>query len=302
MAANGRKVDDEWYKRIKKMLGEEEPAPIPTAPSPLGRAPAHTPASSFRKPSLGPAEGRRPSEFNFETDKNSSDEVTDTTRLVFRDSRRSPSSAALPRVVSETPTIDSGARRRAGSAPDIIPVADPTVAFDSMAMREFLELFGALEVGSFAERFPFPFLLRVSRVEQKKSGSDEQFRTVSMTRGEAGMEWEFLNRVLFPLAKKRSGGFDQMLSVGRAVNNDLVVRSQMVSKFHATFACRKGQWEIVDQGSSNGTFVEKQRLAAKKPVEIGNGSQIGFSGNTNFVFYDAHRLHALVQMLKDRIG
>ena len=92
-----------------------------------------------------------------------------------------------------------------------------------------------------------------------------------------------------------------MLSVGRASNNDLVIRSQMVSKFHATFSVRDGQWELTDQGSSNGTFVDKGRLEPKRPVEVGNGSEISFSTSTSFVFYDASRLYAVLRMLRDRL-
>lgn len=62
--------------------------------------------------------------------------------------------------------------------------------------------------------------------------------------------------------------------------NDIVLRDveRMVSRFHAQIHYKDGKVYVVDTKSSNGTFVDKKRLAPGKPVELKSGSKISFGG------------------------
>jgi hypothetical protein len=69
------------------------------------------------------------------------------------------------------------------------------------------------------------------------------------------------------------------VSVGRAVNNDIVLAAQTVSKFHAYFvqAPGGGGYGLVDAGSTMGTFLETKKLAARAaPTPVTDGSLIKF--------------------------
>jgi DNA-binding NtrC family response regulator len=57
------------------------------------------------------------------------------------------------------------------------------------------------------------------------------------------------------------------LTIGRASKCDVVVDSGSVSRHHANLAIH-GDLEVEDAGSSNGTFVDGQRLAAHQPVRL----------------------------------
>ncbi len=49
------------------------------------------------------------------------------------------------------------------------------------------------------------------------------------------------------------------LSIGRHPDNGLQIENGSVSKFHAVIRRNKGNWEIEDCGSSNGTFINEKR-------------------------------------------
>src|SRR5579875_325682 len=58
--------------------------------------------------------------------------------------------------------------------------------------------------------------------------------------------------------------------------NDIVVRDaeRMVSRFHCEIHRKNGHLFLVDCNSSNGTFVDKKRVAPGKPVPLKNGSRV----------------------------
>ncbi|WP_028460238.1 FHA domain-containing protein [Chloroflexus sp. Y-396-1] len=47
-----------------------------------------------------------------------------------------------------------------------------------------------------------------------------------------------------------------------------------VSRQHARIICRDGMYLLEDLGSSNGTFLNRQRIAPRRPVELHHGDEI----------------------------
>ncbi len=71
----------------------------------------------------------------------------------------------------------------------------------------------------------------------------------------------------------RNGGV-----VGRAATGREVLEiHEEISRRHAQFVASDGAWFIVDLGSSNGTFLDGERLPAKEKIPIRNGQRIMFS-------------------------
>lgn len=65
---------------------------------------------------------------------------------------------------------------------------------------------------------------------------------------------------------------DDEVRIGRSDQNSLCINSDLVSRHHAT-VLRNGDHHLVrDEGSTNGTFVNDQRLTAPQP--LGDGDQI----------------------------
>ncbi|UCD24750.1 MAG: FHA domain-containing protein [Gemmatimonadota bacterium] len=68
--------------------------------------------------------------------------------------------------------------------------------------------------------------------------------------------------------------FEQSFSIGRDSANDVTIDDPRVSLRHAEVSLQDGQWFIRDLGSSNGTFVdgdrvERTRLSGTKQVRLG---------------------------------
>ncbi|MGP9501031.1 ATP-binding cassette domain-containing protein [Specibacter sp. AOP5-B1-6] len=88
------------------------------------------------------------------------------------------------------------------------------------------------------------------------------------------------------------------LSVGRGVENDVVVRDVLASRNHATLHWSEGRLSIEDRGSLNGTFANGMRLQGRVPVSIGDRVTVG---NSDFEITLAGGLINLKQV-KDEEG
>jgi predicted component of type VI protein secretion system len=64
------------------------------------------------------------------------------------------------------------------------------------------------------------------------------------------------------------------ITIGRAPENDIVIPHDSVSRKHCTVDLTRGVFTITDLGSSNGTFVDGERLDLKKGKTFLSTSQI----------------------------
>jgi pSer/pThr/pTyr-binding forkhead associated (FHA) protein len=55
-------------------------------------------------------------------------------------------------------------------------------------------------------------------------------------------------------------------NIGRAEYNDLVVPDESVSTSHAKLQRREGVWVLVDLESTNGTYVDGERVSSDTPI------------------------------------
>ena len=64
------------------------------------------------------------------------------------------------------------------------------------------------------------------------------------------------------------------IAVGSGVDNDLVIAHPTVSRKHAVIREESGSYVVEDLASTNGTFVNRRRIA--KPTRIRSGDEVGF--------------------------
>src|SRR6185437_11264915 len=72
-------------------------------------------------------------------------------------------------------------------------------------------------------------------------------------------------------------------TIGRSPDNQLVVQDSKVSSHHAEIRSQGQGYELIDLGSSNGTFVNEHQLAPYAPRLLSNGDQIRL-GDTRYLF------------------
>ena len=71
-------------------------------------------------------------------------------------------------------------------------------------------------------------------------------------------------------------------SIGRSHKCDLVIKDQNVSRIHAWLESFEGQWKLIDNDSTNGTYINNQRI---QDQTLKNGDRIRV-GTTTIIFRD----------------
>jgi pSer/pThr/pTyr-binding forkhead associated (FHA) protein len=76
-------------------------------------------------------------------------------------------------------------------------------------------------------------------------------------------------------AKPQTVRITASMIVGRAADCELHVEDTYASQQHARLFGKNGAWYVEDLGSTNGTFVNEQKLAAPAKVQPGDKIRIG---------------------------
>lgn len=68
---------------------------------------------------------------------------------------------------------------------------------------------------------------------------------------------------------------DQQITIGRADDATLVLEDDYASTRHARLFPQDGQWIVEDLGSTNGTYLDRQKVTQPTPVPVGVPIRIG---------------------------
>jgi len=161
-----------------------------------------------------------------------------------------------------------------------------------------------LAKSAFVRAYPHAFLVECEGGAEPRA-TDRDFETVTSgskddrERFQRSLQVTLKSRVI-PIAKDRTQAFPDKITVGRTLNNDLVLRHTSVSKFHGYFFVDPTTFDVtlVDAGSTNGTFVNNVRLPAMGKRVLKNGDAVSFGGDTDYLFLFAADLYSRVQILQ----
>lgn len=106
---------------------------------------------------------------------------------------------------------------------------------------------------------------------------------------------ELRNRFVYEIRKKPDSAFSGWISIGRAVNNDVVLRFPTISKLHARLEIETTTmgdptgYRLIDNQSTGKTVLNGSLLEANQPMPVSIGDVILF-GNIRCIVVDAATL------------
>ena len=110
---------------------------------------------------------------------------------------------------------------------------------------------------------------------------DRSTEPISRTTGKAACA------LAIPVVKSDRNTFDNMITLGRASNNDIIIPHASVSKFHAYFRvdADTGTFSISDAGSSYGTHLNGEEVRKGESYPIQSGTTLAFAKSVAGKFF-----------------
>ena len=150
-------------------------------------------------------------------------------------------------------------------------------------LLQFHQKYGGLEKEAFLSKIKSPFL--VVELDAKDRSKDSRFKTLDNP-GEKERPTSQVYRkqrprevrefLAIPLVKTDRNTFHNMITLGRASNNDVVIPHASVSKLHAIFRVdpKTHKVSVSDAGSSFGTTLKGKKLEKGVSVDLESGDSM----------------------------
>lgn len=105
---------------------------------------------------------------------------------------------------------------------------------------------------------------------------------------------ETLRAAIYPLVKLHKHDVTSEVvsfSIGRVDGNHIVMPDFAVSERHAVIQVKQGVYQLEDVGSTNGTSINGNKIAAEQPFALHDGDVVSL-GRYDFTFLSPERLYA----------
>lgn len=87
------------------------------------------------------------------------------------------------------------------------------------------------------------------------------------------------------VSKGTKNPFAGVITIGRALNNDIVIENATVSKVHAFITTVGKNWYITDQSSTNKTYLNGTTLTGKKNFMLHDNDKLSFGRESFATFF-----------------
>ena len=163
------------------------------------------------------------------------------------------------------------------------------------SVRDYKSVARAGNVVTFTQRVGSPVLVQIAGPRPDGGDTDAQRFSTQVTINYTELLAIAQGRKLDPTAPvysvvKHQGRnpFAEMIAIGRADNCDVTVASGEVSKFHAYLTrdpTDPHRYVVADANSSNGTFLNDQRLPEGQAVPVNAGDKIRLGAHLVLQFF-----------------
>ena len=102
------------------------------------------------------------------------------------------------------------------------------------------------------------------------------------------------------ISKRKIDNNHGVITIGRAANNDIVLYNKLISKFHSFlfFLSVDQDPYLVDLGSANGTFCNKEKMAVYEMYQLKDGDEISFGPKTRVRYLTTKAFYDLLDSIK----
>lgn len=170
---------------------------------------------------------------------------------------------------------------------------------DPRFLREYAEKLQAVGEARFFSEHGHPVLLGVGMVGELADTKDGRRRTHDVVGSEEYVPVQSLLDRIWPLVPCDRPISERYITVGYDAACDVLIPEYTLSSNHCAFS-RKRPMKIADLGSLNGTFIDDEKIAERKPVVLDDGAVLTL-GRLRLRFHTAEGfIEALYAFLGDR--
>jgi len=148
-------------------------------------------------------------------------------------------------------------------------------SFWSQSLIGLVEKLEEIGEEEFRNIYPHPILILIGGPETESDDWSDPKTAENNDNGDDINEKRSFGKHVSFVEKTDRNPFGSWVTVGRAGNNDIIIRSSKISKLHAAFIIGR-EYKIIDKGSANGTMINGTKIESGKEVQINSGDRIRF--------------------------
>ena len=162
----------------------------------------------------------------------------------------------------------------------------------AIKIQDLLEKTQDMSDEDFQAEYPYPFLVKETTDDAIPLPSGDRattrLRTVSAPVGDGFMQGDVWT---YPVCPRDPENFNGVVGVGRDPSMDVVINDGSISTEHAHFTLEfEDEAPVVyvqDAGSSNGTFVNGDKLEPSTPKRLSSQDSLRFGPAVKLQFFEA---------------
>jgi len=159
-----------------------------------------------------------------------------------------------------------------------------------------------LDEASFLAKFPQPALLFKPSQGDTNPGPDlETDRYELPGQGPVQRARESMGGSIVLFLRSTKG--EPFVSIGRGREADIVIPLGNVSRVHALFSLGLvGTWSVTDNRSTNGTFVNDQKIQTGGMTDVPDGAWVRFGADATVKFFTPLGLFGYLKLYRSTLG